>query len=75
VTQLVFICPDCEQPTAIAPGSLCLPCSNWRKSKFAEMDDEWQRALARRERLRMSPGARFGEALADMAKVVERSRR
>lgn len=66
-----FVCPDCEQPTATAPDSLCEACAEWRKSRFAEMDDEWQRALARR----MSPGVRFGEALADMAKAVDRSQK
>jgi hypothetical protein len=35
---------------------------------------EQQERKARRERMRMSPGARFGEELADMAKVTERGK-
>jgi hypothetical protein len=69
-----FTCPDCEQPTAPERDALCPSCSKWREQKFAEMDSDYQRQQARRERMRMSPGARFGEELADMVKAVERSK-
>ena len=49
-------------------------CERWREQKLAEMDEDYGNRKARRERMRMSPGARFGEALADMVKAVERSR-
>jgi len=73
--QHVYICPDCNQPCATVPDSLCANCAEWRKSKFAEMDVNWQQAMARRERRRMPSGQRFAEGLADMVKAVERSRR
>ncbi len=69
------LCPDCEQPTTTIP---CPSCAEWRKQKFARMDDEWQDKLARRKRFRplsAMSGADFGEALADMVKAVERSRK
>ena len=70
----VFICPDCEQPLAMAPDSLCSVCAQWRKEKLGEMDSEWLAAQARQERRRMSPEQRFAEDLADMVKALERSR-
>ena len=73
-----FTCPDCEQPTAPERDALCPACSKWRDKWLADMNDaqqEQQDQKARREWMRMSPGARFGEELADMAKAVERSKR
>lgn len=67
-------CPDCGQLSDVIP---CPPCAEWRKQKFAKMDEEWQDKLARRKRFRplgAMPSADFGEALADMVKAVERSR-
>ena len=71
----LFTCPDCEQPTAPERDALCPSCAQWRKQKFAQMDSDYQQQQARREQLRMSPGARFGEELADMVKAMERSGR
>ena len=39
------------------------------------MNEEYQLQQERLARRRMSPGARLGEALADMVKAVERSKR
>ena len=70
-----ILCPDCEQPSETIP---CPACAEWRKQKFAQMDEEWQDKLARCKRFR-SLGSMssedFGEACADMVKAVERSRR
>jgi len=77
VTSDIFLCPDCEQPTATAPDSLCSTCAQWRKEKEIEMDEYWHAGQRRRERLgrmRMSPGERFGEELSDMVKGLERSK-
>jgi hypothetical protein len=73
-----FTCPDCEQPTAPERGALCLACSKWREKWLAGMNVEYQEQQdqkARRGQLRMSPGARFGEELADMVKAMERGKR
>jgi hypothetical protein len=70
-----FVCPDCEQPIATAPDSLCATCQKWRDQKLAAMDEEWQVEHERLLRRRMTCGQQFGEALADMAKVLERSKR
>lgn len=70
----LFICPDCELPLATALDSLCVDCQKWRSNKFAEMDDEYKLQQERRMRRRMTPGQRFGEALADMVKATERSK-
>ena len=75
MTQSFFICPDCEQPNATASGSLCASCAQWRAAKFSEIDDEYQLQRERTARRRMSPNERFAEALADLAKAGERSRR
>ena len=69
-----YQCPDCEQPIVSNPDSLCSACQRWRDERYAAMDEEYQRKQARRARMRMSPGARFGEELADVAKAIERSR-
>ena len=71
----LFICPDCEQPTAIRPDSLCASCQSWREDKLGQMDTEWIAAQQRRERRRMTPKQRFAEDLADMIKGMERSKR
>ena len=71
----IFQCPDCNEFCATSIDSLCVDCHQWREQKFAEMDGDYQRQQARRARMRMSPGERFGEELADMAKAVERSQR
>jgi hypothetical protein len=71
----IFCCPDCNEFCATSINSLCPDCERWREQKLAEMDEDYQRQQARRARMKMSPGARFGEELADMAKAVERSRR
>lgn len=71
----IFCCPDCNEFRATAIDSLCDNCRQWREQKLAEMDEDYRRQQARRARMRMSPGERFGEALADMVKAVERSRR
>jgi hypothetical protein len=70
----LFQCPDCNEFCATAIDSLCPSCQQWRDQKFAAMDEDYVHRKARRERMRMSPGAQFGEALADMAKAAERSR-
>ena len=67
-----FQCPDCNEFCANAIDSLCPGCHQWREQRLAEMDEDYQRQQARRARMRMSPGARFGEELADMAKALER---
>jgi len=71
----IFQCPDCNEFCAASIDSLCVDCHQWREQKLAEMDEDYERKRSRRARMKMSPGARFGEALADMAKAVERSRR
>jgi len=68
-------CPDCELFSELEPDSLCPACAEFRRYKFADMDEEWKERMARRERMRMTPNQRFAEGLADMAKAVERSRR
>ena len=73
----LFICPDCEQPRAIRPDSLCPDCAEWRALKAADWDAGYQERLRRVDRLRrlrMSPSARFGEELADLAKAAEKVR-
>lgn len=73
-----FTCPDCEQPTAPERDALCPSCSKWRDKWLAGMNVEYQEQQdrkARWEQLRMSPGARFGEELADMVKAMERGKR
>ena len=72
-----FTCPDCEQPTAPERDALCLACSKWREKWLDDMNAEYQEQQERKarwERLRMSPGARFGEELADMVKAMERGK-
>ena len=71
----IFQCPDCNEFCATQIGSLCADCHQWREHKIADMEWDYEDRKARLERMRMSPGERFGEALADMAKAVERSRR
>lgn len=71
----LFVCPDCEQSTATAPDSLCASCQQWRESKFAAMDEEYQDRQERLRRLRMRLEDRFAEGLADMVKAMERSGR
>jgi len=71
----IFQCPDCNEFCATAIDSLCPDCHQWREQKLAEMDEDYGNRKARRERMKMSPGERFGEALADMVKAVDRSRR
>ena len=71
----IFQCPDCNEFCATAIDSLCVDCHQWREQKLAEMDEDYERKRSRRARMKMSPGARFGEALADIAKAVERSKR
>lgn len=73
----VFQCPDCNEFCATQIDSLCVDCHQWREQKLADMDGDYQRQQARRIRrgLRDMTGAEFGEACADMAKAVERSRR
>jgi hypothetical protein len=69
------LCPDCEQPSTSIP---CPSCAEFRKQKLAQLDDDWQEKLARRKRFRplgAMSGADFGEALADMVKTVEWSKR
>jgi hypothetical protein len=73
----LHICPDCNRLAATQPDSLCASCSSWCEQKFSELHDDWQDKLARRKRFRpfgAMSGADFGEALADIAKAVERSR-
>lgn len=71
----VFICPDCEQPTATRPDALCASCQYWREDKLGQMSVEWIAAQERRERRRMTPKQRFAEDLADMVKGMECSKR
>ena len=71
----IFHCPGCNKFCATAIDSLCSDCRRWREQKLAEMDEDHQRKRDHRARMCMSPGARFGEELADMAKAVERSKR
>jgi len=76
--EIEFVCPDCEQLTATVSGNLCTSCARWRESKFSAMEAEWQEKMVQRKRFRAlgaMSGANFGEALADMAKAVERSRK
>lgn len=70
-----FLCPDCEQPSATALGSLCRHCAEWRERKFRQMDDEYQEMQERQARRRMTPSQRFAEGLADMVKVGGRGGR
>jgi hypothetical protein len=72
-----FTCPDCEQPLAPERDALCPACSRWRDKWLEDMNAEYQEQQERknrRARLRMSPGQRFGEKLADMVKAMERPR-
>jgi hypothetical protein len=71
----IFLCPDCEQVYVDKPDSMCAACTQWRVDKLTSIDHEYEAWRHREESRRMSPGARFGEALADMAKAVERSKR
>jgi hypothetical protein len=71
----LFICPDCEQPTATAPDSMCAVCTQWRVDKCTSIDHEWEVWRSREASRRMTPSQRFAEALADIVKAVERSRR
>ena len=75
MTSDLFICPDCERPTATASDSLCASCQQWRESKFAAMDEEYRDRQDRFRRLRMRPEDWFAEGLADTVKVIERSGR
>ena len=70
-----FQCLDCNEFCATAIDSFCPDCHQWREQKLAEMDGDYQRQRDRRARIKMSPGARFGEELADMVKATERSRK
>ena len=70
-------CPDCERLIVTEPDSLCPSCAEFREWKFGRLHDEWQDKLAQRKRFRplgAMSGADFGETLADMAKIVERSK-
>jgi hypothetical protein len=71
----IFCCPDCNEFCATSVDSLCPDCERWREQKLAEMDEDYERKRSRRARMKMSPGARFGEELADMVKAMERSQR
>ena len=70
----IFCCTDCNKFCATSIGSPCPDCERWRGEKLAQMVEDYLRQEARRARTRMLSGARFGEALAAMAKAVERSR-
>lgn len=74
MSEDLFLCPDCEQPLATSPDSNCPACQQWRDERFAQMTSDHRGYEARRARMRMSPGARFGEELADMVKVMERGK-
>lgn len=70
------LCQDCGQPCA-GSFNICAACSSWREQKLSQLEDDRLDKIARRKRFRpfgSMSGADFGEALADMAKVVERSR-
>jgi hypothetical protein len=71
----LFICPDCEQQTATQPGVMCVACTQWRVDKLTQMDHEYEAWKHRQDARRMTPNQRFAEALADIVKAVERSRR
>lgn len=70
------LCQDCGQPCA-EPFDICAACAAWRNHKLAQFEENWPDKIAQRRQYRplgAMSGADFGEALADMAKAVERLR-
>jgi hypothetical protein len=72
--QSFSICPDCNGLYPTAEGELCVDCAAWLDRKRIAIAQEYQESKQRVERLRMAPGQRFAEGLADMAKLMERSK-
>ena len=72
--QTFFRCPDCEGLYSAVEGELCGDCAAWLDRKRIAIAQEYQESKQRVERLRMAPGQRFAEGLADMAKLMERSK-
>lgn len=71
----LYLCSDCEQIYVDKPNSMCAACTQWRVDKLTEMDHEYEAWRAREVSRRLSSSQRFGEGLADVTKVIDRSNR
>jgi len=75
MSEDVFLCSDCGRRLAAEESTLCRSCVAWRTERLAKLDARQQVRLRPRHLLRGMTGVEFGEALADVVKAVERSRR